>query len=296
VSILSKKTIIKGTLILTITGIATKLLGFYNRIFLTRLIGVKELGVYQLIFPVYVLAISFCCQGIATSLTKQVSYYTGKKEKANSKSVFKLALLLSFSLSILACFTVNLLSDYISTYQFSEEKLYSILKNKGIIGKKFILADCITAIIEGNTIYQLQLKSSDNTTYFNLNVIEESPNRFTIAFDNFLMISERNTEQSKDGLKLKIRNVTYYTDRIVTTATLTNSNNFTSFVNYQSLAESIYYRTNNSQVIDYVTEASVFNGECKIMPPNSDIELRFDVNMNFNMFSSIESLVISLYT
>ena len=187
----------------------------------------------------------------------------------------------------------NLMStDYISTYQFSEEKLYSILKNKGIIGKKFILADCITAIIEGNTIYQLQLKSSDNTTYFNLNVIEESPNRFTIAFDNFLMISERNTEQSKDGLKLKIRNVTYYTDRIVTTATLTNSNNFTSFVNYQSLSESIYYRTDNSQVIDYVTEASVFNGECKIMPPNSDIELRFDVNMNFNMFSSIESLVI----
>ena len=56
---MSKQTIIKGTLILTITGIATKLLGFYNRIFLTRLIGVKELGVYQLIFPVYLLAFSF---------------------------------------------------------------------------------------------------------------------------------------------------------------------------------------------------------------------------------------------
>ena len=52
---MSKRTIIKGTLILTITGILTKCLGFYNRIFLTRLIGVKELGTYQLIFPLYIL-------------------------------------------------------------------------------------------------------------------------------------------------------------------------------------------------------------------------------------------------
>lgn len=58
-SIMSKRTIIKGTLILTITGILTKCLGFYNRIFLTRLIGVKELGTYQLIFPLYILGISF---------------------------------------------------------------------------------------------------------------------------------------------------------------------------------------------------------------------------------------------
>ena len=75
---MSKNLIIKGTLILTIAGILTKLLGFYNRIFLTRLIGVKELGVYQLIFPIYMLAFSICCQGIATTLTKQVSFYMGK--------------------------------------------------------------------------------------------------------------------------------------------------------------------------------------------------------------------------
>ena len=54
-SIMSKRTIIKGTLILTITGILTKCLGFYNRIFLTRVICVKELGTYQLIFPLYIL-------------------------------------------------------------------------------------------------------------------------------------------------------------------------------------------------------------------------------------------------
>lgn len=104
--IMSKQTIIKGTLILTITGILTKCLGFYNRIFLTRLIGVKELGTYQLIFPLYILGISFCCQGIATTITKHVSYLLGKKNNLDTRRVLRFGGLLSFTLSLLvsACF------------------------------------------------------------------------------------------------------------------------------------------------------------------------------------------------
>lgn len=103
---MSKQTIIKGTLILTITGILTKCLGFYNRIFLTRLIGVKELGTYQLIFPLYILGISFCCQGIATTITKHVSYLLGKKNNLDTRRVLRFGGLLSFTLSLLvsACF------------------------------------------------------------------------------------------------------------------------------------------------------------------------------------------------
>ncbi len=103
---MSKQTIIKGTLILTITGILTKCLGFYNRIFLTRLIGVKELGTYQLIFPLYILGISFCCQGIATTITKHVSYLLGKKNNLDTRHVLRFGGLLSLTLSLLvsACF------------------------------------------------------------------------------------------------------------------------------------------------------------------------------------------------
>ena len=104
--IMSKQTIIKGTLILTITGILTKCLGFYNRIFLTRLIGVKELGTYQLIFPLYILGISFCCQGIATTITKHVSYLLGKKKYSDTRRALCFGGFLSFVLSLLvsACF------------------------------------------------------------------------------------------------------------------------------------------------------------------------------------------------
>lgn len=113
---MSKNTIIKGTLILTIAGIATKLLGFYNRIFLTRLIGVKELGVYQLIFPLYLLAFSISCQGIATTLTKQVSFHMGRKCPNDARRVFRYSLLISLTLSIIICILMRQAAYPLSLY------------------------------------------------------------------------------------------------------------------------------------------------------------------------------------
>lgn len=117
---MSKQTIIKGTMILTITGILTKFLGFYNRIFLTRLIGVKELGTYQLIFPLYILGIAFCAQGIATSVTKHVSYMLGKQDERNAKRVLAFGAGLSFCLGLLISFVL---------YRFCFFIASNILKN-----------------------------------------------------------------------------------------------------------------------------------------------------------------------
>lgn len=113
---MSKNTIIKGTLILTIAGIATKLLGFYNRIFLTRLIGVKELGVYQLIFPLYLLAFSISCQGIATTLTKQVSFHMGRKCPNDARRVFRYSLFISLTFSIIICMLMRHAAYPLSLY------------------------------------------------------------------------------------------------------------------------------------------------------------------------------------
>lgn len=117
---MSKKTIIKGTLILTIAGLLTKILGFYNRIFLTRLIGVVELGKYQLIFPIYMFVFACCSQGISTTLTKQTSYYIGKGNKEKADYIFKLSICISTILSLLLALTIYLNSDLIS---------YKLLKN-----------------------------------------------------------------------------------------------------------------------------------------------------------------------
>ena len=53
-----KQNFISGTLLLTLTGILSRIIGFYYKIFLSRRIGAEGLGIYQLIFPVFALIIS----------------------------------------------------------------------------------------------------------------------------------------------------------------------------------------------------------------------------------------------
>lgn len=153
---MSKNLIIKGTLILTIAGIFTKLLGFYNRIFLTRVIGVKELGTYQLIFPIFMLAISLSCQGIATSLTKHISYYLSKKYYSDAKTVFKLGLSISLVLSLISGATIYILSDTISTVLLKNSDCQALLRIIAIALPFIAIKSCINAYFLGDSNPKLQ--------------------------------------------------------------------------------------------------------------------------------------------
>ena len=50
-----KNTLLIGTATLVLTGLITRFLGFYYRIFLSSQIGAEGIGLYQMIFPIYIL-------------------------------------------------------------------------------------------------------------------------------------------------------------------------------------------------------------------------------------------------
>ena len=74
-----------GTVILTATGLASRIIGFLYRIFLTHTIGATGLGIYQLTFPIFTLGLSICTGGIQTAISK----YTA--EEKNNKILKKTA-------------------------------------------------------------------------------------------------------------------------------------------------------------------------------------------------------------
>lgn len=184
----------------------------------------------------------------------------------------------------------NILSnDYKSYYSYSKENLYSNLKGKNVFGRKFNVSTYINTQIDGKNIYKLVLDSEDLMTSLNINIIETSPNNFVFSLDNFIMKNTTSKEQIINGIKLTTKEITYFNDRIITDAILTNSNDYSILVNFQSANENIYYRIAN---LDYVTEATVFGGESKIINSNSDLRLVFDIKVDFTTFKNITSLVI----
>ena len=65
--------LLKGTLLLTLSGFLTKIIGFIYRIFLSQKIGAQGMGIYQLIFPIYTLCYALAVGGIQTAISRLVA-------------------------------------------------------------------------------------------------------------------------------------------------------------------------------------------------------------------------------
>ncbi len=103
-----KSALIKGTLILTIAGLLSRVLGFFYRIFLTRTIGSEGIGLFQLVTPVLGIVFAICSAGVQTGISKFAA--TSKK----GTEWLAAGLLISLPLSILSAVTVFSGADYIA--------------------------------------------------------------------------------------------------------------------------------------------------------------------------------------
>ena len=65
--------LITGTLLLSSAGLITRIIGFLNRIYLSQLIGAREMGIYQLIFPVYMISFALCCHGMELAISQLIA-------------------------------------------------------------------------------------------------------------------------------------------------------------------------------------------------------------------------------
>lgn len=102
-----------GTVILTLSNFLSRLIGFYNRIFLAGLIGAHQLGIYQLIFPVYLLLFSICFQGFQIALSKIIAEKKAEGKLNETKSVLRITITFTLSLCFIVSFFVFLYADRI---------------------------------------------------------------------------------------------------------------------------------------------------------------------------------------
>lgn len=122
-----KQTLIRGAFILTITGFATRFMGFFYRIFLSHTFGEENVGLYQLIFPVYALCISLTCAGIETALSRTVAQKTAEGNEKEAKLVLLSGLTISLTLSISCTLLLQRFAPLIATTFLQEARCESLL-------------------------------------------------------------------------------------------------------------------------------------------------------------------------
>ncbi|QHQ62021.1 oligosaccharide flippase family protein [Anaerocolumna sedimenticola] len=141
----NKSNLIKGTVVLTLAGLATRFIGFFYRIFLSNAMGAEIMGIYQLVFPIYMICFTIFASGIQTAISTLVANELGKKHYKNLQNVLKIGIIMSLSTAIVLTFLVSRYSNMIAT---------NILREPGCASSLRILAYAfpfcgITACING---------------------------------------------------------------------------------------------------------------------------------------------------
>lgn len=146
---MSRSTIIKGTLILTFTGFITRIIGFFYKIFLSNLIGAKNLGIYQLIFPVYGICFTLYASGIQTALSKLIAEENGKNKSGNIKRILAVGIILSVSIASILSVLLYYFSDFIAVRLLLEAECASSLRILSFVFPFCGITSCINGYYYG---------------------------------------------------------------------------------------------------------------------------------------------------
>ena len=107
---------LKGTFILTIAGIVVKVIGSLNWIFVSRVLGGEGIGLYQMAFPIYLLALSVSTAGVPVAISIITAERVALKDIIGARRIFRLSMGLMFVtglfFSVLTYFGAQWLIDW----------------------------------------------------------------------------------------------------------------------------------------------------------------------------------------
>ncbi len=123
-----KNVLLRGTLLLTIAGTISRIMGFFYRIFLANTIGAEGMGIYQLIFPIYSVCFSLCASGLETAISKLTAakYALGNHQEADK--ILKTGITLTLLLSLVCSFVVFYCANPLAVYFLKEPRCIPLLK------------------------------------------------------------------------------------------------------------------------------------------------------------------------
>ncbi|OON92481.1 MAG: polysaccharide biosynthesis protein [Epulopiscium sp. Nele67-Bin001] len=146
---MSKKTLVTGTLILTLASFITRILGFVFRVFLSNIMGAEGMGLYQLIFPIYMLAWAACSAGVALAVSKKVAEFNAQKMYQDAIRTLKCAIVISVGTSIPISILLFTCSEPIATKIIQAPDTALSLKLLGTCLPFMATACCIRGYFQG---------------------------------------------------------------------------------------------------------------------------------------------------
>ena len=140
---MSKKSFISGAVVLMVSGLIVRLMGFVYRIYLSNLIGAEGIGLFQLISPIYSLIILTLTSGISISVSKMTAEQNAKGNYINIRRITRLSLIIVVTSGIIVSFLMLIFLNFI---------VNDIIKDSRTYYSFLLLIPCIPIVAASSTL------------------------------------------------------------------------------------------------------------------------------------------------
>ncbi|WP_066063883.1 stage V sporulation protein B [Neobacillus soli] len=115
---------LKGTFILLIAGLITRVLGFIYRIVLARSIGEEGVGLYMMAYPTFILVVTITQLGLPVAISKNIAEAEARGNYAEIKKILVVSLATTIGLSFIITPALIFLAPILSTTLFTDHRTF----------------------------------------------------------------------------------------------------------------------------------------------------------------------------
>ena len=117
----------RNAAILTVAGFISRIFGFLFRIFLSRSFGEESVGLYQMIFPLYILWLSLSTAGLQTAVSRITAEKTTLGHNKEADGVLTAALCLAVVISLIEILVIQDQAGSIAGSLFGDDRCMELI-------------------------------------------------------------------------------------------------------------------------------------------------------------------------
>ena len=125
---MKKVLFIKNAMVLTATALILRMAGIFFRVWMAGAIGAEGMGLYQVIFSVYVLASTFATSGICTAVTRIVTERLAVGDPIGAKRTLRISIWISLIIAAITSAVIISFARPISIYLINDARAETSLK------------------------------------------------------------------------------------------------------------------------------------------------------------------------
>lgn len=179
---------------------------------------------------------------------------------------------------------------YVEYFNVTKTSLEQNLKSKMILGKKLEMPKYKFANTGDKNVFVVEYSSLDSYINGKINIIEKSPNNYSIAFDDFIAYDKEPKNFVQDGLSLTVSNQVWFSTRCSFDVTFKNLNETSYIYNSNGSYENNYLILGSGTELR--TLSTVVSGDSIELAKNAEIKYKLEFNISELSFATVKGILV----